>query len=302
MYLWKDKRLRLSLTRLGVEYLLVLFLLGLIAVARGNNLLYVIFCLMLGLFLVSGWVSRRSIRDLRPIGIEEGNLFARVKGGLRVRLADEAPRRVRGVELLLVMEGAHVERGFLGGGQGNGREAVVVLQVRAERRGWNRLKGLELATRYPFGFLEKAWRFPLDQQVLVLPHPRAVILRLDERSGRLRSLPRPGSASPDGARPYRTGDPLSRMHWKRTAQRGAPWVRTLEDEGPTGLRLRLDLQAWKPGSEFEKELERLSGAVLNSRIQRREVSLEVVGSGITEIHTGHKACWRALALAEAEGK
>jgi uncharacterized protein (DUF58 family) len=159
---------------------------------------------------------------------------------------------------------------------------------------------LELRTRFPFGFLEKTWRFPLEQEILVFPHPRALPSNWDMKGERLKPVFRAGSSSPEGTRPYRTGDSLGRMHWKRTAQRGAPWIRTMEDEDQQGLRLRLDLTTWAPGLAFEKELERLSGAVLQSRLQRREVVLSLCGRGGTEEFHGHAESWRALALAQAE--
>jgi len=95
MDLWKDKYLKLSITRLGIEYLAAMLLMGLFAVNTGNNLLYLVFSSMLGLFLVSGWVSRRAIRDLDLLGVEEGNLFARVQGGIKVRFRDRAPGPAR---------------------------------------------------------------------------------------------------------------------------------------------------------------------------------------------------------------
>lgn len=68
-----------------------------------------------------------------------------------------------------------------------------------------------------------------------------------------------------------------------------------------GLHLRLDLTAWGPGCAFERELERLSGAILQARLQKRGISLEIQGlEGIREVH-GHTPCWRALALAQAAG-
>jgi hypothetical protein len=61
------------------------------------------------------------------------------------------------------------------------------------------------------------------------------------------------------------------------------------------------LSAWSPGRPFERELERLSGAVLQARLTKRDISLELLGAeGVREIH-GHSACWRALALAQAGG-
>lgn len=301
MYLWKDRRLHLNLSRLGLEYLAAMLLVGLFAMNSGNNLLYIVFSFMLGLFLVSGWVSRAALQDLSLDSIEEGNLFARVRGGIRVRLRDRRPRRLRALELRLELQDGRSEPGFYGGGQ-DGKEAqLVVLHTRAEHRGWCRLQSLELKTSYPFGFIEKSWRYPLDQKVLVLPHPRTSLHAMALAGDSRHSRSVPGDVSPEGARPYRRGDALSRVHWKRTAQRSAPWVRTFEGEEAHGLQLKLDQARWPPGREFERELERLSGAILHSRLQKRDVFLEIQSTEGLRDYAGHGECWRALALAAAQG-
>jgi len=294
---WKKKRLRLAITRLGLEYLAAMLLMGGFAVNTGNNLLYLVFSLMLGLFLASGWASRRAIQDLEVLGIEEGNLFARLQGGITVRFRDRAPGRARCLEVRLEVDRARVEPGFYPGEKSPGGLTQLVLQAHPERRGPLRAARLELRTAFPFGFIEKAWSYPLDLDLLVLPHPRAFTPREDWDGDLTRARSRPGSASPDGARPFRERDPLSRVHWKRTAQRGAPWVRTFEDEPPWGLRLRLDLKAWGPGPAFERELEFLSGGILRARLQRREISLWVEGRAGGARYDGCAPCWRALALA-----
>lgn len=301
MRLWNDRHLRLSLTGLGAQYLLALLAVGAFSVNTGNNLLYLVFSLMLAVFLVSGILSRRALQGLRVAGLEEGNLFARVRGGLRLRLKDAGRGRTRGLELHLSLEDGFVEPTFLGA-SGREAETLLVLQVRAGHRGWKRLQRLELRTRFPFGLLEKSRFIDLDQTVLVLPHPRTPPARPARWRGEgHRALTQEGSSSPEGARPLRLGDPPGRVHWKRTAQRGQPWVRSFEDERPTGLHLRLDLGAWSPGRAFERELERLSGSVLQARLQKRDISLELHGpGGIREIR-GHTACWRSLAQAQAAG-
>ena len=301
MRLWNDRRLRLSLTGLGMQYLLALLAVGAFSVNTGNNLLYLVFSMMLGLFLVSGILSRRALQGLKVSGLEEGNLFARVRGGIRLRLQDSGRGRIRGLELHLVMDDGTVEPGFLGV-TGPADETLVVLQARAGRRGWTHLRTLEFRTRFPFGLLEKSRFVELDYSVLVLPHPRTPPAQPASWRGEgHRTLAQEGTSSPEGARPLRLGDAPSRVHWKRTAQRSQPWVRTFEEERPMGLHLRVDLTVWGPGRAFERELERLSGAVLQARLQKREISLELQGAeGIREVH-GHSACWRALALAKPEG-
>jgi uncharacterized protein (DUF58 family) len=280
MKLWSDRRLRLSLTGLGAQYLLALMAVGAFSVNTGNNLLYLVFSLMLGLFLVSGILSRRALQGLKVVDIEGSNLFARVRGGIRLRLLDQHRGRLRGLELHLGMDDTTVEPGFLGATRKDG-DALAVLQARAGHRGWSRVRALELRTRFPFGLLEKSRFIALDEPLLVLPHPRTPPARPASWRGEgHRSLAQEGTSSPEGARPLRLGDAPGRVHWKRTAQRSQPWV---------------------PGRPFERELERLSGAVLQARLQKRESSLEVQGAeGLREVH-GHAACWRALALAQATG-
>ena len=302
MRLWNDRRLRLALTGLGAQFLLALLAVGAFAVNTGNNLLYLVFSLMLGLLLVSGILSRRALRGLRLAAIDEGNLFARVRGGIRLRLEDAAAGRPRGLELHLTVDGGRVEPGFLGAASPR-RETAVVLHARVERRGWARLQRLELRTRFPFGFLEKSRILALDQPILILPHPRTPpAAPAGWRGEGHRTQSRAGSSSPEGARPLRLGDSPGRMHWKRTAQRREPWVRTFEEERPLGIHLHLDQDAWAPGRPFERELERLSGAILQARLQKRDVSLELHGPGGARELRGHTACWRALALAEATGR
>jgi len=299
--LWSDRRLRLSLTGLGAQCLLALLAVGAFSVNTGNNLLYLVFSLMLGLFLVSGVLSRRALQGLKVTGLEEGNLFARVRGGLRLRLQDGGRGRLRGLELHLTLDDGQVEPGFLGQTDRKG-EIQVVLHARAGHRGWARARRLELRTRFPFGLVEKARFIELDQDLLILPHPRTPPASpAGWRGEGHRTVAQEGTSSPEGARPWRAGDPPGRVHWKRTAQRSQLWVRTFQEERPQGLHLRLDLSAWAPGHAFERELERLSGAVLQARLQKREVTLELRGAEEARDVRGHPPCWRALALAQAEG-
>jgi uncharacterized protein (DUF58 family) len=299
--LWNDRRLRLSLTRLGTQYMVALLAAGIFSVNTGNNLLYLVFSLMLGLFLVSGILSRRALQGLRLLRIEEGTLFARVRGGLRLRLLEPGRKRLRGLELHLTMEDGVVEPSFLGSAD-TGGETLLVLQAQARHRGWTHFRTLELRTRFPFGLLEKSRFIEVGQPLLVFPHPRTPPARpANWRGEGHRTQAQEGASSPEGVRPLRLGDAPGRVHWKRTAQRGQPWVRTFEEERPKGLHLSLDLTAWLPGTPFERELERLSGAVLQARLQKRDISLALLGmDGIHEVQ-GHVACWRALALAQASG-
>lgn len=300
MRLWRDAHLRISITRWGLAYLATLLLVGFFAANTGNNLLYLVFGWMASLFIVSGWVSRKALRDFKPAAVEAPILFARVKSTLRMRFRDAAPARVRALELQLSLDRGTSNPTFHPGG---GRDTTPRLSfaVRPEQRGPLKLQALELCTRYPFGFLEKTQRFDWSETCWVAPHPRVGSFHLDDRSEAIRPHPHPGQTSPEGTRPFRLGDTPARVHWKRTAQRGSPWVRTFEEERSEGLHLNLDLTAWTPGPAFEAELESLSGLILQARLQKRTVTLSLRDTQGHRDIQGHEACWRALASARAEG-
>ena len=300
MRLWKDRQLQISVTPLGLQVLAALLLLGLLGLHTGNNLLLAIFSLLAGLLLVSGWASMRALQHLAPEELEEaGPLFARARGSLRLRLREGAPRRPRALELHLELEGARHEAAFYPGGEGDPSPGLR-LHVQPERRGPFRARALELRTRHPFGLLEKRRRFALDRGFLAAPHPKPTPFPAGLPEGQRRHT-RPGDEAPVGARPFRPGDPVTRVHWKRTAQRGLPWVRTFEDDRAEGLRLGLDLRDWQEGPAFERALERLSGQVMQARLRRSPVVLELQGRGGSRAWEGPAACWQALALAKAEG-
>ena len=302
MHIWKDSRLRIRVTPLGAMYIAAAVVVGVLGVYTINNLLFAIFGLMVGMLLVSGWVSRASLTGVKPVGIEAGSLFARLRGGVCLRLSDSATGRVRGLEVRLDIEGCRVEPAFFGGGRSGHSSPLLPLRVRPERRGELKVGRVELRTAYPFGLLEKAAFFDLGARLIVAPHP-AGAKEPDYGGDDFREpTPASGYSSPVGARPFLPGDPIGSVHWKRTAQRGEPMTRLMEGDEARGLRLELDLREWEPGPDFENELEILSGAILQSRLQRRDATLVVYGPGGRFDTHGHRTAWIALALASAGRK
>src|SRR3990172_1988785 len=56
-----------KVTSVGIRYLLLCLAVGLAAVNTGNNLLYLLFAMMLSLILVSGILSERTLRSLSAL-------------------------------------------------------------------------------------------------------------------------------------------------------------------------------------------------------------------------------------------
>jgi uncharacterized protein (DUF58 family) len=300
MYLWKDRHLHLRITRLGLQYVAVMTVVGVLGVYTGNNLLHTIFALMIGLLLVSGWVSRASLQTIQPDHVSEGAFFARMKGGLRLRLSDNKPKRVRCLDIHLEISNCHSEPAFLPSARGNSAP-LAVFRVRPKNRGIAKISSINFRTSHPFGFLEKTRRFAVDMQIIVAPCP----IGYESPAGGIGEFceptPKSGYSGPIGARPFVAGDPTSLIHWKRTAQRGEPWVRLMEGDQPKGVFLEIDLTAWTPGNEFEEELEKISGAIFQAKLLKENVTLLILGRhGLRSVH-GHLAAWKALAQLEGEG-
>jgi uncharacterized protein (DUF58 family) len=204
------------------------------------------------------------------------------------------------LEIHLETTSGKVAPGLLEGGKGVGQPKVF-FQFRPELRGQSAITCVELHTSYPFGFLEKIWRFHVNMPLSVSPHPSGHGEPEDGIGDFLEPTPKSGYSSPVGARPFMPGDSISRIHWKRTAQRGEPWVRVMEGDQPKGMTLELDLGKWQADDDFERELEYLSGAILQARLRKQEATLTIHGKHGRADVFGHIAAWKALAILEAEG-
>ncbi len=129
-----------------------------------------------------------------------------------------------------------------------GRDAEVALSWRFPRRGVASLHAVVLASRWPFGWVERTARLPLPAEVVVWPTPRpgrgALAGTVDgsEQDGGRHEGPWGDFA---GLRLYRAGDRARAIHWPTTARTGeatvamrreaagaSVWVRVPERVGP----------------------------------------------------------------------
>jgi len=158
--------------------------------------------------------------------------------------------------------------------------AELSLTRTAARRGRLRIGSVTIETRYPLG-LFRAWsRTALQAQVLVYPRPAA------------RAPAPPAQAAPDhrskgqfgvgaddfvGPRPYRDGDPPSRLDWRALARERGLVIKQFG--GDQSAQVWLDLEH-TPGSDVELRLEVLCRQVLDASAQERSFGLRLPGHTI----------------------
>jgi uncharacterized protein (DUF58 family) len=250
--------------------------LGLAAMNTGNNLLYLLTAVLLGLVIVSGVLSEQSRRGLRltaalPDEIYAGRPFtlgARLENRKRWRvsrsLALETPERRLSVERLAA-----------------GEARLLTWETTLPRRGRQRLPGVRITTRFPFGLFVKSSRLLLDDDVVVFPAVRA----LDDAWRRRLAAggPRPVRRRGRGhdlynLRDYRPGDDRRLIHWRSTAKTGTLVVRELEAETALDTRLLLVGDGTRDPARLEAALS--EAASLAAHLTRADTAVELLGPGV----------------------
>ena len=182
----------------------------------------------------------------------------------------------------------------------------VTLQLRCvmPQRGRHALPPLQAQTRFPLGIL-RAWCWWRPAALLlVYPAPETPASPLPPPTGveeGLTTTDTNGSSDEwEGLRPWRRGDPLHWVAWKKVARQAESgrddWV-SRDFTRPSGRRCWLD--AGRTGlSDPEQRLSRLCAWVLAAEAQQLDYGLRL---GALEIAPGHGAthrqrCLEALAL------
>jgi uncharacterized protein (DUF58 family) len=173
-------------------------------------------------------------------------------------------------------------------------QATVAVGLRAERRGLHALPLLRIESRFPFG-LFRAWSLwrPAGQ-LCVYPCPEQPAAALPA------AAPTPGGVVParatsqggefDGLRPWRRGDSLRQVAWKKVARSGE----LVSREGRESSRRELWLDwAHTRQPDTESRLSRLAAWVLQAERQGIAYGLRLPGR---DLPPGDGAAHRHAAL------
>jgi uncharacterized protein (DUF58 family) len=139
-------------------------------------------------------------------------------------------------------------------------EASADLELKFARRGRYQENSFGLATRFPFAFLTKTRRVPLQRQVLVYPSVAAtdeVFEMIPLVRGEWESFMRGRGSDLYRIREYMPEDSARHVHWKATAKSGSLKVREFAREDQRKLSIAFD----NPGAESvaEPDYERAVG-------------------------------------------
>jgi uncharacterized protein (DUF58 family) len=202
-----------------------------VSLVLGNELMFLVTFSLLGLMVLAKVFAYWT---LRPLHLEISGTPEAVEGqevSLTLRLVNKGvfPRYLVEVELQVPPRVEAVARPHLVFGQIPPHlSGEAKLMVRFHKRGMQSVGRALLLAQDPLGLFIASRQVQTSNQVLVYPHPKPLpmepqgamhALAWDERSVQT-SLPSLNGDEFWGVRPYQTGDPLKRIHWKITAHQG----------------------------------------------------------------------------------
>ncbi|HLG19274.1 MAG TPA: DUF58 domain-containing protein [Bdellovibrionota bacterium] len=299
-------RFRIHVTRTGYLFILLCLGIGIASLNTGNNLLYLIFAMMLSFLILSGLLSNNTLARLWVHPRFPARIFAKQPVPVRLELENKK-RFFPSFCLSLDLAAQGIEK------RGKpfvikvppGGSASVTDHIVFPLRGRRKLPPYSVETSYPFGLIRKYFPLPSEGDTVVYPAlaPIEFWLEADRRlHGEFLSGQKGGETNPYGIRDYVHGDPARLIHWKSSAKQGSWKSREFEKEKK--LRVVVDVRLL-PQSESEPEwLERAISvaASLILMLSRRgfEIVLRLNGDRVIAEGKGYlDAYLTALALARA---
>lgn len=280
----------------GVVFAVLLLIMLVTGINYQNSLIYLLTFLLGAVFVAAMHQTHRNLSGLELTLVRAGEGFAGQSVPFVFRAASP---EADAVAIELSLPDSDIPPQSLT----KGETADVTVLVPAPRRGWQGIERLRVETRFPFGLLLAwSWMRPASRAIV---YPRPLTPPVPAGTAAVpgdESSPQPDPQGHDHAeiRPWREGDLVQRVLWKRYARTGemviADW------EGEQGSPQWLDYSGF-PGVDTELRLSYLCALVLERQKAGDPFGLRLPGQVIEpdqgDAHV--RRCLRALALFGGHG-
>lgn len=260
---------RISLPREGLVYLLIMIVLFTGSMLGHSNLLLLVFAMMVGPFVLNGWLTFSMLKRNQVIRKLPRRAIAGDTTSVEIELINN--KRLQASWLMAVQD--HIENA------NEQLDATVMFtrvpprgsrtsyyRMRLMQRGRYQFGPLDLSTRFPLGMVERGLMVGNHDELLV--HPRIGRLTPHWKRDHLaaseiitRQQMRRGIFEDEVSRirEYRTGDNPRAIHWRSSARKNELMVREYQQSRNYDLAVYLDL--WEPARPTEADRERVELAV-----------------------------------------
>lgn len=310
---WFEVRREYRITLEGIVFILITFFIGFAAINTNTNLLYLILSMMFSLFILSGLLSSNTLRKISVKRLAARHLSAKETATVQMELRNA--KKWMSSYSLRIMD--YMENGDLVGAGYHFHIAprsrdIISYKVKFPRRGIYKLSGIKVATRFPFGFFERAILIKQSQEILVYPQiidVRPILEAANVDLGEYETGKKGHGHSLYGLREYTPTDSARYIHWKVSARSSKIMLREFEKEEKKKVTLLLYNTISGPFSSpvyesFEKGVI-LAASVAKYLIDREFQAQLVTGSGKVPFGVGIAHLYRmlrALAIIQLEEK
>lgn len=265
----------IKFTKEGLLFVVLTLSIGAAAVNTGNNVLYLIFSLMLALIVVSGIISRRVLMGLTPSIEFPHHLFSGSPGICYISVKNKKKKLPSvGIRLAVTNDAFPRLSRFFFYIPSNGQVSDFV-GILFPRRGIFRIHELELQTRFPFNFFLKVRRYFLEDSVKIYPQifrlPDEWIARIAE-GAMVESPYRGESQQLLHLRDYTFYDSSKRIHWKASAKSEKLYVKEFQRE--QGRELHVYFDCYPETGEEEERMEKAISLLASFAYYVTEKNLE----------------------------
>src|SRR5712671_646031 len=315
--------LPIEVTTGGAIFVIILIIVAFAAWNTGNNLLFMVFSIMLSTIFVSWAAARSTLRDLTVSARFPDHIFAGEPAEVIVTVRN-SKLLLPSFSILVEMRGTFDRPPLKRKRRARSRKVTlgyfIYIPHRAAgeqsieqvfpRRGHVLVNGFEISTRFPFGFFRHRRRLGArDVDIVVYPKPEAVpdeLNLLPLNAGQTPSLRRGAGHDLLLLRDYQPRDDLRHIDWKATARSRQLTVRefTAEDERRITIvldtRLTDDIDEENFRIRFESGVTQTASLVQHFVDERAEVSVVLgmdrgrFGTGVEHLY----ASLRRLALVQ----
>jgi len=257
--LGKDRWARTGPTKEGIIFLTLTLFVGFAALNTGNNLLYLVFGMMLSFIAASGIISMINLSGIEVKTITPEDVFALTPTPLKFSVRN-LKSLIPSYSLTIDIEG---EKAFIPYLLPKSAKNVTINSF-FKKRGWNKIPKAILFTRFPFGFFKKWIRINLgDEEILVYPKvekPHMDLNEFQEKFGELETEAIGFGSDLRSIRTFNQGDNPKFIHWKTTAKTGRLMYRELQDD--KSKRYIIEFTPKKDKNHLELEITRAASVLL----------------------------------------
>lgn len=271
----------LRATRPGWCFVAIIFGVGFAALNTGNNLLYLVFALMLAFLVLSGILSETSLRGISVERVVPREIFAGGPNPVVLRIRNKHARVAAfalSVEDRLASETGPVAAGrcFL---LRVGPRAVIERSYTwvPERRGEQAFASLRVSTRFPFGLFVKSLEIDAPESALVYPMLQVHAHPTPDQLSRREIHDRPGASrggdALTGLRVFVRGDAAARVHWRRSVRSGRLVVGERDGETSAEIEVLLQITPVMTRAQVESRVSKATSEVVHHLAEGHRVGL-----------------------------